>query len=100
MPLGLGAGGTWRLDGGDSKPFPQVSPADAHLFRGTGSTLVVRDPNGIGLRFTVPPDTYQELTDRRPWGTLAYAWATWLKLFNGAGNPGPTCKIEQAGPAR
>ncbi len=74
IDFGFSEGGTWRIGGGDAKPFPTEKPAKPHLFQGTAATFTLTNFEGKNLAFEVPQWSYQQLQDNREWNWKIFGW--------------------------
>jgi len=88
-------GGTYQLGANAAKPFPEIKPDKPQLFQGDEAILIIRAGDKKGLIFTIPPYSYQEVTDFREWNTQSFGWMSQAKYTPGASL---TYKIEDAGP--
>lgn len=67
-------GGTWKVSGGDEKPFPAEKPSKPHLYQGNVEQVTFKDCQGRTISFRVPPYSFQQLTDNREWGWKTFYW--------------------------
>ena len=67
-------GGQWGTGDAQEQPFPADKPAKPHLYQGHTRAFTVRGADGAGLTFTMPPYTYNQLTDNREWGWKTFVW--------------------------
>ena len=74
LDYGFAGGGTWRVGGGDEKPFPKDKPDKPFLFQGNATVLSVCNAAGQRLTFTTPPWSWLQLQDNREWGWKIFGW--------------------------
>ena len=68
------SGGSWKIGDGPVTPFPVQQPKNPHIYQGNAAALTLRNAEGAALTLTLPPSSYQQLTDNREWGWKIFAW--------------------------
>ena len=79
------SGGSWTIGDGPVTPFPAQQPKNPHIHQGDAETLTLRNAEGAALTLTIPPGSYQQLTDNREWGWKIFAWHFDAPCQTGAG---------------
>jgi len=102
-------GGTWRIAGGEEKPFPKEKPPKPFLFQGNADRFVLKNYEGRTITINIPQWSYIQLQDNREWNWNIFAFwfaapydknvkAYQIKITSGAsGGAGPKVLVDKFG---
>jgi hypothetical protein len=68
LGFSLAQGGTFAIDGGAAKKFPEVKPASPVLYQGSPGNISLTTFDGTTVTFGFPRFAYVQLQDNREWG--------------------------------
>ena len=68
LGFSLAEGGSFAVDGGAAKKFPEAKPASPMLYQGAPKSFALTARDGAMAVFEFPPHAFLQLQDNREWG--------------------------------